>query len=88
MMTHIVLWRIAYLQDGFNMKKISISLSGHQTSVSLEPEFFDVLQKLAIQQNKSVASIIKSIDESRNPDSNLSSETRVWILKQILKTSK
>ncbi len=70
------------------MKKISVSLSGHQTSVSLEPEFFDVLQKLAIQQNKSVASIIKSIDESRNPDSNLSSETRVWILKQILKTSK
>ena len=70
------------------MKKISVSLSGHQTSVSLEPEFFDILQKLAIQQNKSVASIIKSIDESRNPDSNLSSETRVWILKQILKTSK
>ena len=70
------------------MKKISVSLSGHQTSVSLEPEFFDVLQKLALQQNKSVASIIKSIDESRNPDSNLSSETRVWILKQILKTSK
>lgn len=70
------------------MKKISVSLSGHQTSVSLEPEFFDVLQKLAIQQNKSVASIIKSIDESRNPDSNLSSETRVWILKQTLKTSK
>ncbi|MBQ7245111.1 MAG: ribbon-helix-helix domain-containing protein, partial [Alphaproteobacteria bacterium] len=49
------------------MKKLSVSLSGHQTSVSLEPEFFDVLQKLAIQQNKSVASIIKSIDESRNP---------------------
>ena len=70
------------------MKKISVSLSGHQTSVSLEPEFFDVLQKLGLQQNKSVASIIKSIDESRNPDSNLSSETRVWILKQILKTSK
>lgn len=70
------------------MKKISISLSGHQTSISLENEFFDTLQNIAKQQNKSVAAIIKEIDEQRNPKSNLSSETRIWILKQILKTSK
>ena len=70
------------------MHKISVSLSGHQTSVSIEPEFFDVLQKIAKERNISIASIIKSIDENRNPDSNLSSETRIWILKQILKTSK
>ena len=70
------------------MKKISISLSGHQTSISLENEFFNTLQNIAKQQNKSVAAIIKEIDEHRNPKSNLSSETRIWILKQILKTSK
>ncbi len=70
------------------MHKISVSLSGHQTSISLEQEFFDVLQHIAKLRNISVASIIKSIDENRDPESNLSSEIRIWILKQILKTSK
>lgn len=70
------------------MRKISVSLSGHQTSVSLENEFFDILQQIARERSISVASIINEIDEKRNPDSNLSSETRIWILKQILKTSK
>jgi len=70
------------------MRKISVSLSGHQTSISLEPEFFDILQKLATDNNTSIAAIIKQIDESREPGSNLSSEIRIWILKQLLKTSK
>jgi len=70
------------------MHKISISLSGHQTSISLEQEFFDVLKTLAHQRNKSVANIIKEIDDNRKPDSNLSSEIRIWILKQVLKTTK
>ena len=70
------------------MRKISISLSGHQTSISLESEFVDVLKKIANERNISVASIINTIDEHRSPDSNLSSEIRIWILRQILKTSK
>ena len=70
------------------MHKISISLSGHQTSISLEQEFFDMLKQIAIDKKTSVSSIIKSIDESRLPGSNLSSEIRIWILKQLLKTSK
>jgi len=70
------------------MHKISISLSGHQTSLSLEKEFFDVLKTLAEMRKTSVAAIIQEIDSMRKPGSNLSSETRIWILKQILKTSK
>ena len=70
------------------MHKISVSLYGHQTSVSLEQEFFDILQQITKQQNTSVAGIIKSIDEKRLPKSNLSSEIRIWILKQLLKTTK
>ncbi len=70
------------------MHKISVSLSGHQTSISIEKEFFDVLKQIAKQRNISVASIINDIDEKRSADSNLSSELRIWILKQILKTSK
>ena len=70
------------------MHKISISLSGHQTSISLEQEFFDVLKMIAKQQNISIANIIKNIDDTRKPDSNLSSEIRIWILQQLLKTTK
>nr|MBQ0091352.1 ribbon-helix-helix domain-containing protein [Candidatus Enterousia merdequi] len=70
------------------MHKTSVSLSGHQTSISLEKEFCDVLQKISKERNISIASIIKNIDEQRLPDSNLSSEIRIWILKQLLKTSK
>lgn len=70
------------------MHKISINISGHQTSISIEPEFVDVLKNIANKQNKSVSEIIKNIDSNRLPDSNLSSAIRIWILKELLKTSK
>ncbi len=66
------------------MKKISVSLSGHQTSITLETEFFDALQKLSIRQNRSVAAIINEIDSTRTPDRNLSSAVRVWVLQQTI----
>lgn len=66
------------------MKKISVSLSGHQTSITLEPEFIDALHSLASRAGKSVASIINEIDASRTPDTNLSSAIRVWVLNQII----
>ena len=66
------------------MKKISVSLSGHQTSITLESEFFDALQKLSIRQNRSVASIINEIDSTRHANRNLSSAVRVWVLQQTI----
>lgn len=66
------------------MKKISVSLSGHQTSITLEPEFIDALQSLAIRNGKSIASIICDIDSARTPDVNLSSAVRVWVLNQMI----
>lgn len=67
------------------MKKISVSLSGHQTSISLEEEFFAALQEIAKKENKSIASIIEHIDDNRNPASNLSSAIRIWVLKKYQK---
>ena len=64
------------------MKKLSVSLSGHLTSISLESEFIDALHELARAQNKSIASIIAHIDDNRTPDTNLSAAIRVWILQQ------
>jgi predicted DNA-binding ribbon-helix-helix protein len=68
-----------------NMKKISVSLSGHQTSISLEPEFIDALRNIAKKTNKSVASIIANIDANRKPNTNLSSAIRIWVLKYFIK---
>ena len=65
------------------MKKISVSLSGHQTSISLEPEFIAELQHIAKKKNMSLASIISHIDEHRTPNTNLSSAIRVWILQNV-----
>ena len=65
------------------MKKLSVSLSGHQTSISLEPEFVAELQHIAKTTNKSIASIISEIDASRATNSNLSSAIRIWILHNI-----
>lgn len=65
------------------MKKISVSLSGHQTSISLEDEFIDALHNIARRDRVSVASIINKIDSVRAPGTNLSSAIRVWVLKNI-----
>lgn len=67
------------------MKKISVSLSGHQTSISLEQEFLEMLHKIANVKNISVAGLISEIDDNRKIGQNLSSAIRVWILDYILK---
>lgn len=66
------------------MKKISVSLSGHQTSITLEPEFIEALHTLANRMGKPIATIINEIDSSRATDTNLSSAVRVWVLNQII----
>ncbi len=66
------------------MKKISVSLSGHQTSISLESEFIDALKNIAKKQNRSVASIISEIDDARDANTNLCSAIRVWVLIHVM----
>lgn len=60
------------------MKKRSVSIAGHQTSVSLEEPFWDALRELAAAQGSSVATLIAEIDATR--DGNLSSAIRVHVL--------
>ncbi len=65
------------------MKKISLSLSGHQTSITIEDEFATALREIAARRGVSVASIVRHIDDTRRPDTNLSSAVRVWILNAV-----
>ncbi len=59
--------------------KRSLTIAGHRTSLSLEPEFWDALMKAAAARNMSLASLVGEIDGSRG-ERNLSSAIRVWLL--------
>ena len=59
--------------------KRSLTIAGHRTSLSLEPEFWAALQAEAARRNQSVASLVGDIDRSRG-SRNLSSAIRVWLL--------
>ena len=47
------------------LKKRSVLLAGHATSVALEPEFWAVLDAIAAQRNLSKAGLLIWIDETR-----------------------
>ncbi|WP_319532197.1 ribbon-helix-helix domain-containing protein [uncultured Cohaesibacter sp.] len=61
------------------MKKHSVTISGHRTSISLEDEFWQGLKALAASRRKSLADIIRQIDRDRGPN-NLSSAIRLTVL--------
>jgi predicted DNA-binding ribbon-helix-helix protein len=62
------------------LEKRSLSLSGHRTSIALEPEFWAALTALAIAQNVTLAALITQIDATRTPDQPLASALRVHAL--------
>lgn len=48
-----------------SLKKRSVLLSGHATSIALEPEFWAVLDEMAAARGSSLAALIVSIDRGR-----------------------
>lgn len=65
-------------------QKRSLSIAGHRTSISLEPEFWQALTQAATYQNTSVAAVVAEIDKHRG-NRNLSSAIRVWVLQEAQK---
>jgi predicted DNA-binding ribbon-helix-helix protein len=59
--------------------KRSLTIAGHRTSLSLEPEFWAALKIAAELEQKSIAALVGEIDATRG-ERNLSSAIRVWIL--------
>ncbi|HQT53154.1 MAG: ribbon-helix-helix domain-containing protein [Phenylobacterium sp.] len=47
------------------LRKRSILLAGHATSMALEPEFWAVLEEMAQDQGLSLAGLIARLDETR-----------------------
>jgi predicted DNA-binding ribbon-helix-helix protein len=61
------------------LKKRSLSLAGHATSLALEPEFWAVLDAMAAAEAISLPELVARIDEARGP-SLLASACRVRAL--------
>ncbi len=47
------------------LRKRSITLSGHATSLALEPEFWAALEAMALRDGGSLAALVARIDQSR-----------------------
>jgi predicted DNA-binding ribbon-helix-helix protein len=69
------------------MKKRSITIAGHRTSITLEEEFWIELNRLAEAQKITVAQLIARLDSERVVDgktvTNLSSTCRIYVLRNI-----
>ena len=63
--------------------KRSIVISGHATSIFVEPEFWNALKAIALEKGISIASLVTEIDtlSTQEKSSNLSNRIRVYILK-------
>ena len=62
------------------LRKRSVLLAGHATSIALEPEFWAVIDEIAKTRDESVASVILSIDAGRG-ERPLASACRIAALK-------
>ncbi|MCA8929397.1 MAG: ribbon-helix-helix domain-containing protein [Alphaproteobacteria bacterium] len=65
------------------LRRRSVTISGHRTSVSLEDPFWEQLKGIAAERNLSIANVVAEVDKGRQ--SNLSSALRVFVLKELLK---
>jgi predicted DNA-binding ribbon-helix-helix protein len=62
-----------------SIKKRSIVIDGHKTSVSLEDCFWDDLKELAEDRKISIGEVIRKIEDGRLKSENLSSMIRVFL---------
>ena len=61
------------------IRKRSIVISGHKTSISLEVAFFDALKVIAKERRSTLSDLITAVDQKRT-QSNLSSALRLLVL--------
>jgi predicted DNA-binding ribbon-helix-helix protein len=63
------------------LRKRSVVIAGHATSVSLEEEFWEALKEIADQRGRSLGGLIADLDGGR--EGNLSSALRVFVLREV-----
>ncbi len=69
--------------------KRSVTIAGHETSVSLEPMFWQLLEQAAQERDVPLSALIATVDAERlgwRPTPNLTSALRQWLLRRVLET--
>ncbi len=67
--------------DPARIRKRSVVVSGHPTSVTMEDAFWKVLQDIAETRDVSLNQLVSEVDRSR--EGNLSSALRVFVLQWV-----
>jgi predicted DNA-binding ribbon-helix-helix protein len=65
-----------------SIKKRSIIIDGHKTTVSVEEAFWSDLKKIAHRQQVTLSELVAKIDRARE-QGNLSSAIRLYVLEHI-----
>ncbi|HHL42726.1 MAG TPA: aryl-sulfate sulfotransferase [Hellea balneolensis] len=68
-------------------KKRSLSIHGHRTSISLEPEFWHIIENAAKSRQISLAGFITTLDDKRTEhdlEYGLAAYLRLWALRYVL----
>ena len=69
------------------MRKRSITIDGHRTSISLEDAFWNELTAIAVERGLSLNALVSEIDHGRGTTGNLSSALRLHVLDVLRKRS-
>ena len=67
--------------DASAVRKRSVVIAGHRTSVSMEQAFWDSLKQIAASDGRSLGALIEEVDRDRA--GNLSSALRVYVLRRL-----
>ena len=68
-------------------RKRSVTIAGHETSISLEPMYWAALELAASSRGKPLSALIADIDVARlevRPVPNLTSAIRQWLFREAL----
>lgn len=65
------------------VRKRSLSIRGHRTSISLEDAFFAELEAAAKRRGMALAALVAEIDANRPAGANLSSALRLFVLEEV-----
>lgn len=72
--------RPAWAMTASGLVKRSLALSGHRTSVALEPEFWDALDAIAAARGQTLITLVAAEDAARDPGRSVASALRVLAL--------
>ncbi len=73
---------ISFLVENSSLKKYSVRIKGHDTSISLEPVFWQRIKEYSKENGISINELVSLLDENRQ--GNLSSTMRlfaIWLYK-------